>query len=208
LNDVNSINAIKSFLNEIKKEAVELKERSFINDCEKIEKKVIKLNTENQSINKKIAKYEYKLIRLRIEMHNFRENGIYSGKRFIRFFTYSMMIFGIAISFFKKNPNVVGDSSSLLFIMGDLVVSCLAGFIGALTYIFSETIKKNNSFVEKLLLSLMFPVILIIIFVDISKGFSFSLSYFICFAVGYNFEVLLLFLNKIMEKIKATIEKI
>ncbi|WP_411347116.1 hypothetical protein [Paenibacillus sp. WLX2291] len=88
------------------------------------------------------------------------------------------------------------------------LLTIFAGMIGFLTYLFSEIATEKDLLHAKLMLAILFPVILALLFKDISQSYALNMSSTLCFVVGYNFKTLLLFTGKILEKVNNVIQRI
>lgn len=208
---------IEKRLNKVRDLAIESNNLKFLKMVYKVEKKIIKMELKNNLTPLKLNHYNHELIKIELKLHDYNQYG--SSKEYA-IIAYTVVSAGIATILSKayivqaiehlNDPKYIDDKISLQFSIGlsNLMITLTAGAIGFVTYAYAHLSQNRARSSDKLILAILFPIILLIIFIDVSQSFELSLPSLLCFAVGYNFQILLLFANKILEKVKETIEKI
>lgn len=189
--------AVLKLLKEAKVKTIGKEDFKTLKKIERIETDLTTIDLDSFESFSQLIKCEYDLYRI-LEISN----------RIINPRVYVYVAFAIPVIFVMIKMIVASNYNDRVNEFFYIINGMMIGVLGSVIYFFVEIIKKHNRSEHRVILAILIPSVIWALFVNSVKNFEFSAVNLLFFIGGYSFEVILLLLNKIVEKTKETIDKI
>lgn len=162
----------------------------FIRECRNIELALVS----KEHCPKSLVNIKYKIIKLKKKIDSYNEHKINKNSSILVYLIWGLEIL---LLIFKSSP----PKSNFDYNIQNMFALIFLGILGATTYIYIKGTKETETFIYRMALSAIFPIIFLNIFTIKENSISgIMIINLIVFIGGYSSEFIFSVLNKLVEK--------